>query len=90
MGNLTSDDVVRTVPGDDTLRRIRFKTEPLRSLFADEEPSLIIVIGAITTHGRFARFDESLCHLCGDGTIMRYGRVIGSADDIEYLDEATP
>lgn len=68
--------------------RIRFKDGTKgATYFADENDRLILVIGAITTEGRFARFDESLCHLCDDGVIRRYGREIGVADDLEYLDE---
>jgi hypothetical protein len=67
-------------------QRIRFKSGTRgQAMFAEEAPHLIIVGGAITTTGRFHRFDESLCHLSADGIIRRYGREIGTAEDIEHL-----
>jgi hypothetical protein len=67
-------------------QRIRFKPgTTIAAMFAEEAEHLIIIYGAITTPGRFERFDESLCHLSGDGVIRRHGRVIGSAEDVEYL-----
>jgi hypothetical protein len=67
-------------------QRIRFKDgTPLQAMFSEEAPHLIIVCGAITTTGIYARFGESLCHLSEDGVIRRYGREIGTAEDIEYL-----
>ncbi len=74
---------------DLTNRRIRFKAEPLKSMFAEEAPNLIIMGGAITTTARLARFECSLAHLCKDGLIRRFLEVIGNADDIEYLEDAS-
>ena len=56
------------------------------ALFADEQDRMILVENAITTLGRFGRFDDSLCHLYPDGVIRRYGRIIGSRDDLVFLD----
>jgi hypothetical protein len=69
--------------------RIRFKDGTKgAAYFADENDRLILVCGAITTEGRFARFDESLCHILDDGEIVRYRQVIGTRDDLEFLDAA--
>ena len=71
---------------DDKLQRIVFLpgTQGAK-LFTDEQDRLILVGGAVTTRGRFARFDESLCHVCDDNVIRRNGRVIGTRADFILL-----
>lgn len=58
-------------------------TEELSKRFGFESNDLIMIYGAITTSERFSRFTESLCHLCEDGNIRRFGAIIGSSEDIE-------
>lgn len=71
---------------NDEYPRIRFK-EGTRgaSIFSDEQDRLILVGGAVTTPGRFARFEESLCHLFDTGEIRRFGAKIGTKDDLEFM-----
>lgn len=45
--------------------------------------------GAITTPTDYANFLPSYAHLYEDGTISRYGTVIGCREDIEILRPAT-
>jgi hypothetical protein len=42
--------------------------------------------GAIATEEQYANFEESYAHLCGNGNIMRYHRIIGTRDDIEVVE----
>jgi len=70
-----------------SIRKLAFKSQALKERFSDVVPeSLIIVDEAITTRQRFRDFVTSLCHL-RDGKIYCYGRIIGSAADIEIGDE---
>lgn len=61
-------------------------TGKLEGVFGFESDDLLIIYGAITTPERFARFTESLCHLSTDGNIRRYGRVIGTFENIETVE----
>lgn len=46
----------------------------------------IFVQGAIMTPEAYANFDDSYAHLFDDGKIKRYGEVIGTVEDIEWLE----
>lgn len=41
--------------------------------------------GAIATEEEWNSFAENFAHLFEDGTIKRFGRVIGKREDIEWL-----
>jgi len=43
--------------------------------------------GAITTASRYRNGHLSLAHLYLSGEVVQFGRVIGSADQMEFLDE---
>lgn len=41
--------------------------------------------GAITTQEQYDTFSDSYAHLFPDGTILRYGSIIGTLSDIEVI-----
>lgn len=41
--------------------------------------------GAITTHELYENFAPSFAHLYPDGTIRRFGKIIGTRQDIEWV-----
>ena len=45
--------------------------------------------GAIATNEQYENFTGSYAHLFRDGTILQHGEIIGSIEDIEFLDEQT-
>lgn len=67
--------------------RVILKTDKLKDEILDyEHDRLILVDCAITTWERFNNFDDSVCHMMNDGRILRYGRQIGTRDDIEIAE----
>ena len=40
---------------------------------------------AIATQEQFDNFEQSTAHRMPDGTIMQFGKVIGSADEITFI-----
>jgi len=66
--------------------KIGFKGE-MKNYFGYETEKMILVGGAITTEERLIRFTESLAYLMDNGDIMRFGKKIGTIDDIEILDQ---
>ena len=46
-----------------------------------------LINGAIATKKQYENFLPSYAHLFENGEILRYGKQIGSKDDIEYLKE---
>jgi hypothetical protein len=58
------------------MQKIRFQGE-----------EYILVSGAITTSERFQSGTVSYAHLHPNGKISRYGDIIGTRDDIEFLEE---
>ena len=62
---------------------IRITVSPaLAKLFGDEAEDLVLIHGAITTPKRFENFSVSLAHLFTNGSIYRFGEIIGKAEDI--------
>jgi hypothetical protein len=43
--------------------------------------------GVLTTLGLFLNYGPSFAHLLKDGSIKRFGRLIGTVDDIEWISE---
>jgi hypothetical protein len=67
--------------------RIKFKDGTAGAeRFADVNDQLILIGGAITTQKRFAKWQDSLCHLFDNGEICCYGAVIGTREDLLFLD----
>jgi hypothetical protein len=64
--------------------RVRIVGE-LGTDFGFEKDLLILVGGALTTPERFACFHESLAHICLDGKIKRFNRVIGDVSNLELV-----
>ena len=58
------------------MRKIKFKNR-----------NFILVGGALTTEDDYKEGIVSYAHLMDDGTIMRYGKVIGKKEDIEFGEE---
>lgn len=61
--------------------KILFKGDPF--LFIGDTPS----DGAIATEEQFENFLPSYAHLFPDGTVKRYNVVIGTRDDIQFLEK---
>ena len=59
------------------VRKIKFK----------EEDYILVGEGAITTENQYKHGRISFCHLGEDGIVRRYGKEIGTKNDIEYGDE---
>lgn len=66
---------------------VKLKTDVLRALFPDDNCILVgrdgANYGALTTPECYERFVVGPCHLHKDGSIVRYGKKIGTIDDVE-------
>lgn len=61
-----------------TVEKIRF-----------QEQDFVLVGGAITTPEAYRTGEVSFAHLMKDGSVRRFGTVIGQREDIEFLGEET-
>lgn len=68
---------------------LQFSSGPIQKVHIKgiDRTDLIMVGGAITTKEGYENFKESICHLFNDGKIRRYGRVIGTIDDIVVIND---
>jgi hypothetical protein len=64
------------------LKKIRFMGKEM--LMSDGKTG---IGGAITTKDAYEKGHISFAHLCPDGNIMRYGKIIGTKKDIEIIGE---
>ena len=61
---------------------------PAKIRFQGRSDLILTRGGAITTEEDYEAFRESYAHLVDDGRVMRYGRQIGTAGDIEIIGES--
>lgn len=68
-----------------TLENVDHQHKSYRIKYKGEE--LLCIEGAICTEEQFMSFQPSIAHLFENGDILNYGEVIGSVNEIEFLEE---